>query len=69
MGTQWAATNGREHLNLSNTLRHLYLFENYGMVCLGRKGNTDLGLLLQSKPLEFFVKWDYTEFKDKNPIF
>lgn len=39
------------------------------MASLGRKGNTDLGLLLQSEPLEFFVKQDYTEFQDKNPTF
>lgn len=45
------------------------LFGNYGVVCLGRKGNRDLGLLLQSEPLELFVKKDYAEFKDKNPIF
>lgn len=54
--TQWATTNERKQFNLSNMLRHLFLFENYCTVCLGKKGNTDLGLQWKSKPLEFFVK-------------
>lgn len=65
---QWATTNERKQFNLSNMLRHLFLFGNYCSVCLRRKGNTDLGLRQKSKPLEFFVKQDYTEFKNKNPI-